>query len=179
MPELKFDVTFPVFAGGNSKPRLSRLSEGHGTCSKKQGSGLPRALDCRSLDDGEDHHIWEGWTIISSLVNMSKLRIGTAMLKVVHRNPALLAKMAATLDVISNRLLNFGIGAGWHKSEVNSITFRGLISRRKESRCVQKCVEKIERWAETGVQRFKFCFFDYPDFYSFEKVGKEIIPSFS
>jgi len=47
----------------------------------------------------------------------TKVRLGTLLLNVSYRQPSLLAKMAATLDVISNGRLEFGIGAGWRKEE--------------------------------------------------------------
>ena len=47
----------------------------------------------------------------------AKIRLGTMVLCNSFRNPALLAKMTATLDVISNGRLEFGIGAGVQKDE--------------------------------------------------------------
>ena len=56
----------------------------------------------------------ECWTSISALAAETKrIRLGVTVLCATYRNPALLAKMASTLDVISNGRLEFGIGAGW------------------------------------------------------------------
>jgi alkanesulfonate monooxygenase SsuD/methylene tetrahydromethanopterin reductase-like flavin-dependent oxidoreductase (luciferase family) len=43
-----------------------------------------------------------------------------------YRNPALLAKMASTLDVISNGRLKFGIGAGWYAEEYRAFGYEYL-----------------------------------------------------
>jgi alkanesulfonate monooxygenase SsuD/methylene tetrahydromethanopterin reductase-like flavin-dependent oxidoreductase (luciferase family) len=60
----------------------------------------------------------ECWTTLSALAAATdKIRLATLVLCNSFRNPALLAKMAATLDVISNGRLEFGIGAGWHRIE--------------------------------------------------------------
>jgi len=60
----------------------------------------------------------ECWTLLSALsTKTTKLRLGTLVLCNSYRHPSLLAKMAATLDVISEGRLEFGIGAGWHKEE--------------------------------------------------------------
>ncbi|GCE22399.1 LLM class F420-dependent oxidoreductase [Dictyobacter kobayashii] len=46
-----------------------------------------------------------------------RVRIGQIVACNSYRNPALLAKMASTLDVLSHGRLNFGIGAGWYEHE--------------------------------------------------------------
>ena len=47
----------------------------------------------------------------------NKVKIGQVVTCNSYRNPALLAKMLSTLDVISNGRVELGIGAGWHKDE--------------------------------------------------------------
>lgn len=60
----------------------------------------------------------EGWTLLSALAPVTeKIRLGSLVLCNSFRNPALLAKMSATLDVISGGRLELGIGAGWHEAE--------------------------------------------------------------
>jgi len=55
----------------------------------------------------------EGWTLISSLAPLTeKIRFGLLVTCNSYRHPPLLAKMASTLDIISNGRLEFGIGAG-------------------------------------------------------------------
>jgi alkanesulfonate monooxygenase SsuD/methylene tetrahydromethanopterin reductase-like flavin-dependent oxidoreductase (luciferase family) len=73
------------------------------------------------LDDHLMFNNWlilEPWTTLSALSALtSKIRLGTMVTCNAHRNPALLAKTAATLDVISNGRLEFGIGAGCQENE--------------------------------------------------------------
>jgi F420-dependent oxidoreductase-like protein len=79
-----------------------------------------------------DHLMWQGsrppwnrqgavlecWMVLSALASVTeKIRLGSLVVCNSYRNPALLAKMAATLDVISGGRLEFGIGAGWKKDE--------------------------------------------------------------
>ena len=60
----------------------------------------------------------EGWTVLAALAAVtSKMRLATLVSSVAYRNPALLAKMAAGLDIISRGRLVFGIGAGWYVDE--------------------------------------------------------------
>jgi alkanesulfonate monooxygenase SsuD/methylene tetrahydromethanopterin reductase-like flavin-dependent oxidoreductase (luciferase family) len=55
----------------------------------------------------------EAWTLLSALAaQTSRLRLGVIVTSNRLRHPALLAKMAATVDIISGGRLEFGIGAG-------------------------------------------------------------------
>jgi len=63
----------------------------------------------------------ESWTILSSLSSITeKIRLGTIVLCNLYRHPALVAKMASSLDFISKGRLEFGIGAGWNEIECNN-----------------------------------------------------------
>jgi probable F420-dependent oxidoreductase len=62
--------------------------------------------------------ILECWTVLSYFAAVApKLRFGTVVLGQSYRNPALTAKMAATLQFLSGGRLLFGIGAGWKEDE--------------------------------------------------------------
>lgn len=61
---------------------------------------------------------FECWTSIAALARDTKhIRIGQMVTANSYRNPALLAKMASTVDVLSHGRLTFGIGAGWYEHE--------------------------------------------------------------
>jgi F420-dependent oxidoreductase-like protein len=60
----------------------------------------------------------EGWTTISLLAGItSKIKLGTLVTGVIYRHPSVLAKMGATLDVLSKGRLFMGIGAAWNQEE--------------------------------------------------------------
>jgi alkanesulfonate monooxygenase SsuD/methylene tetrahydromethanopterin reductase-like flavin-dependent oxidoreductase (luciferase family) len=60
-----------------------------------------------------DGPIFEGWTLLSALAaKTTRLRLGLLVTSNRVRPPALLAKIAATVDVVSGGRLEFGIGAG-------------------------------------------------------------------
>ena len=62
----------------------------------------------------------ECWTTLSFLVPVTtKIRLG-AILVNLYRNPAIVAKMASTLDFISNGRLDIGLSAGWYQREANA-----------------------------------------------------------
>ena len=60
----------------------------------------------------------EGWTVISMLAGLTtKIKLGTLVTGIIYRYPSVLAKVAATLDVLSKGRLFMGIGAGWNEQE--------------------------------------------------------------
>jgi F420-dependent oxidoreductase-like protein len=68
----------------------------------------------------------EGWTTISVLAGMtSKIKLGTLVTGNSYRYPSIVAKMGATLDVLSKGRLFLGIGAAWNDLEARAygITF--------------------------------------------------------
>lgn len=67
---------------------------------------------------------WESWTLLSALaVATSRVRLGTYVTAAPYRNPALLAKMAETLDEVSGGRVILGLGAGWNEAEFRSYGF--------------------------------------------------------
>lgn len=73
---------------------------------------------------GETTGIHECWTILAAIAEAtSKVQLGTIVMCTGFRNPALLAKMAATLDHISAGRLILGIGCGWHDPEYDAFGY--------------------------------------------------------
>ncbi len=69
-------------------------------------------------DASERTDCLEAWTLVAALTQVTTtLRLGTLVSCQSYRNPALLAKMAADVDVMSGGRLEFGIGAGWKEPE--------------------------------------------------------------
>ncbi len=67
---------------------------------------------------GVDEAELEVWTVLSTIAGMTETgALGPLVSAVLYRNPALLGKMATTLDVTSNGRAVLGIGAGWHEEE--------------------------------------------------------------
>jgi len=63
----------------------------------------------------------EGWVTLTALAQATRrLRLGVMVTGAVYRHPAVLANMAATLDIISDGRLELGLGAGWNTEECDA-----------------------------------------------------------
>ena len=66
-------------------------------------------------------HAHDAWTLLALLTPQTeRIRLGTLVTSQSYRNPALVAKIVASLDNASNGRIDFGIGAGWKKSEYDA-----------------------------------------------------------
>ncbi len=82
--------------------------------------------------DNPTRGIWEAWTLLSALAEATeRVELGALVLCTAFRNPALLAKMADTLDEVSGGRLILGLGAGWHRPEFDAfgLPFDHLVGR--------------------------------------------------
>ena len=74
--------------------------------------------------DGVTTGIHECWTVLAAIAEAtSRVQLGTIVMCTAFRNPALLAKMAATLDHISDGRLVLGVGCGWHDPEYEAFGY--------------------------------------------------------
>lgn len=72
----------------------------------------------------DPYGIWEAWSLIAALSAVTnRVRIGPHVLCTGWRNPALIAKMADTVDEISNGRFILALGAGWHEPEYRAFGF--------------------------------------------------------
>lgn len=63
----------------------------------------------------------EGWTVTTALAQATRrLRVGVLVTGIVYRHPAVLANMAAALDIVSNGRLELGLGAAWNEEECDA-----------------------------------------------------------
>ncbi|MEM4354406.1 MAG: LLM class flavin-dependent oxidoreductase [Candidatus Caldarchaeum sp.] len=98
--------------------------------------------------------VLESWTLLSALAPAIDVRLGTCVLCACYRHPALLAKMAATLDVVSGGRLELGLGVGSEPQE-EELTALGM-----------------ERWS--GGERFER-FREYVEVVRLLLTGKETV----
>ena len=94
----------------------------------------------------------EAWTALSAVAAAtSRVELGTLVTPVGFRNPALLAKMVATLDQISGGRVIVGLGGGWYEDEFRGygMEFPPVAERLRE---LDETVQLMRRmWSEEQV----------------------------
>ena len=66
----------------------------------------------------------EGWTTLAALAQATCIRVGCQVTGMPYRQPAVLANMAATVDIIRDGRLELGLGAGWNEEEGRRVRHR-------------------------------------------------------
>ncbi|MFC6964829.1 TIGR03560 family F420-dependent LLM class oxidoreductase [Halocatena marina] len=129
MTDISFEYNVPVFAGApdagtdpihRDTPQYESLDweTTKAGVQKAEKLGFDAVWAPDHLLLGRDQAEYECWTLLSAIAGFTKdINIGSLVLCNDYRNPALVAKMAATLDVISAGRLELGLGAGWHEPE--------------------------------------------------------------
>jgi F420-dependent oxidoreductase-like protein len=82
----------------------------------------------------------EGWITLTALAQAtSRVRMGTLVTGIHYRHPAILANMAATLDIVSGGRLELGIGAGWNEEESGAYGIDLGTPRERSDRFEEAC----------------------------------------
>jgi F420-dependent oxidoreductase-like protein len=82
----------------------------------------------------------EGWVTLTALAQATRrLRLGTLVTGIHYRHPAVLANMAASLDVISGGRLELGVGAGWNEEESGAYGISLGSPRERSDRFEEAC----------------------------------------
>jgi F420-dependent oxidoreductase-like protein len=92
----------------------------------------------------------EAWTLMAAFAaTTSRIRLGQMCTCMAYRNPAYLAKVAATVDVISGGRLEMGIGAGWYEHEWRAYGY-GFPDAPERLRMLREGVEIFRQAWTTG-----------------------------
>ncbi len=136
---MKVGVVLPVGVVGTAGTVLS-YAEIRALALAAEGRGLDSIWIYDHLlfhfKDKPRENVWEGWTVLSGLAEATqRVELGTMVLCTAFRNPAVLAKMAVTLDEMSGQRLILGLGAGWHEPEFTmfGLPFDHLATRFEEA----------------------------------------------
>jgi F420-dependent oxidoreductase-like protein len=93
--------------------------------------------------------VFECWSTMAAVSQLtSRIRLGQMVGCCGYRNPALLAKITSSIDVMSNGRLNWGIGAGWYENEYRSYGYE-FPKPAQRIKMLDETVEIVKRmWTE-------------------------------
>jgi F420-dependent oxidoreductase-like protein len=91
--------------------------------------------------------VLEGWTLLAAMAETtSRVRIGCMVTGNTYRHPAVLAKMAATVDHLSGGRLEFGLGAAWVEAEHTMLGLEFGAVRDRLDRLEEACEIVTSLW---------------------------------
>ncbi len=91
----------------------------------------------------------ESWSTLSALAALvPRMRVGTIVLGNTYRHPAVVAKMAAQVDIISGGRLLLGLGAGWQQNEHEAYGIPFHTMRERLERLDEACQVITSLWTE-------------------------------
>jgi alkanesulfonate monooxygenase SsuD/methylene tetrahydromethanopterin reductase-like flavin-dependent oxidoreductase (luciferase family) len=130
---LKIGTTLDIFEGVDTDGRVTPAKRWHelrAIARRVEALGfdslwVPDHLFWRGEGEaGPTKGVWEGWSILAALAAITeRIELGTLVVCTAFRNPALLAKMADTVDEISGGRLILGLGAGYHEPEFRAFGY--------------------------------------------------------
>jgi alkanesulfonate monooxygenase SsuD/methylene tetrahydromethanopterin reductase-like flavin-dependent oxidoreductase (luciferase family) len=149
LPEVERAVPWPEMVA------MARAAENAGFDSIWLGDHL-----LYDLPNGEVRGPWEVWTALAALASVTeRVELGPLVASTSFHAPAMLAKLAATVDAISGGRLILGLGAGWNRREYTAFGFPydKRISRFEEAFTI------IRELVRTGRSDFRGAYYDVAD----------------
>jgi alkanesulfonate monooxygenase SsuD/methylene tetrahydromethanopterin reductase-like flavin-dependent oxidoreductase (luciferase family) len=140
--KIRYGFCLPLFSGASAWDYDLDFKQMKKAIVAAESLGLDSVWVPDLLSMGYGDRIFEAWTILSAASQITdEIRLGTLVSCVTHRSPSLLAKMSATLDVISDGRFELGLGAGWRSSEQIAYGFQWEPS---VARRLQRLAEAVE-----------------------------------
>jgi len=149
---MKFGVQHPSFSYDGRAEEIPESLRKVSTTAERLGYDSFWVMDHfhQIANVGEEREpMLEGWTTLGALAGYtSKIRLGTMVTGNIYRHPSILAKMGATLDVLSKGRIFMGIGAGWNDSESKAYGIP-FPSTKERFRRLEEAVQIIRKmWTE-------------------------------
>ena len=118
----------------------------------------------------------EGWTTLTALAMKTQhVRVGTLVTGITYREPAVLAKIGATLDVITGGRLEMGIGAGWFELEHQALGIPFYTTAERIKRLGEACEVILRMWTEEAAN-FDGAYYHPKEAYCNHKPSQEPPP---